>query len=91
MLLMMMAARTPRAGRVAHYSAGSSFGELALMYNCPRAATVVCDKDGVLWGIERQKFNMILMQGNQKLLQDKGTFLKVTEAQRRRDGGVTAV
>eukprot|EP00966_Prymnesium_polylepis_P071712 1665252-Prymnesium_polylepis.1 len=25
------------------------------MYNCPRAASVKCDKAGVLWGIDRKK------------------------------------
>jgi CRP-like cAMP-binding protein len=31
--------------QVAESSAGGSFGELALMYNAPRAASVVCDAD----------------------------------------------
>ena len=33
------------------YQEGASFGELALMYNCPRAATVRCAVPGTLWGL----------------------------------------
>ena len=41
---------------------GGSFGELALMYNAPRAATVVsADKGGVLWQLDRVTFRKILM------------------------------
>ena len=36
--------------------AGNSFGELALMYNCPRAATVVSNGSSELWGLDRVTF-----------------------------------
>ena len=36
------------------YHGGGSFGELALLFNCPRAATVKCTKSGVLWAIGRR-------------------------------------
>ena len=39
---------------------GSSFGELALMYNAPRAATVVTVEDGVIWKLHRDTFRSIL-------------------------------
>ncbi|GMH57181.1 hypothetical protein TrST_g13324 [Triparma strigata] len=39
---------------------GSSFGELALMYNAPRAATVRADEDSVVWSLNRQTFRTIL-------------------------------
>ena len=32
-------------------SAPAAFGELALMYSCPRAATVVATSEGVLWKV----------------------------------------
>lgn len=36
---------------------GTTFGELALMYNTPRAATVVSQEDGgVLWAVDRETF-----------------------------------
>merc|ERR1712093_78812 len=41
---------------------GGSFGELALMYNAPRAATVVSSsKGGLLWALDRLTFRRILM------------------------------
>eukprot|EP00158_Paraphelidium_tribonemae_P001190 Partr_v1_DN24090_c0_g1_i1_m34665 putative protein kinase, cAMP-dependent, regulatory, type len=47
--------------KVTEYTAGGSFGELALMYNSPRAATVQADTDCVLWALDRVTFRRILM------------------------------
>lgn len=38
---------------VGHYDNKGSFGELALMYNTPRAATIVATQEGALWGLVR--------------------------------------
>eukprot|EP00928_Gymnodinium_smaydae_P032834 TRINITY_DN23685_c0_g1_i1.p1 TRINITY_DN23685_c0_g1~~TRINITY_DN23685_c0_g1_i1.p1 ORF type:complete len:370 (+),score=90.35 TRINITY_DN23685_c0_g1_i1:175-1284(+) len=38
-------------------SQGQSFGELALLYNAPRAATVVAKTESILWSIDRNTFN----------------------------------
>ncbi|GBG27504.1 cAMP-dependent protein kinase regulatory subunit [Hondaea fermentalgiana] len=46
--------------KVLTYNDGSSFGELALMYNCPRAATVKATSPCVLWALDRQAFQHIL-------------------------------
>ena len=40
---------------------GGSFGELALMYNAPRAATVISTEPAVLWQLDRVTFRRILM------------------------------
>jgi cAMP-dependent protein kinase regulator len=41
---------------------GGSFGELALIYGTPRAATVVAKSDVVkLWAIDRLTYRAILM------------------------------
>lgn len=41
---------------------GGSFGELALMYNAPRAATVIStDGQSTLWALDRVTFRRILM------------------------------
>jgi len=40
------------------------FGELALMYSKPRAATVKADRDGVLWAMDRKSFRSILMKSS---------------------------
>lgn len=42
-------------------AAGGSFGELALMYNAPRAATVKANVDSVCWAVDRVTFRRILM------------------------------
>lgn len=36
---------------VGKYNNKGSFGELALMYNTPRAATIVATEEGTLWGL----------------------------------------
>ena len=38
---------------VGQYDNKGSFGELALMYNTPRAATIVATQEGALWGLVR--------------------------------------
>lgn len=47
--------------RVGGVGAGGTFGELALMYNAPRAASVVSTSPGVLWALDRITFRRILM------------------------------
>jgi cAMP-dependent protein kinase regulator len=49
--------------QVSNIKAGGSFGELALMYNAPRAATVVSAEAGcTLWALDRVTFRRILME-----------------------------
>ncbi|KAI1194715.1 camp-dependent protein kinase regulatory subunit [Nemania serpens] len=49
--------------RVGSVQAGGSFGELALMYNAPRAATVVsAEQTCTLWALDRVTFRRILME-----------------------------
>ncbi|BCS15069.1 hypothetical protein ALUC_70302S [Aspergillus luchuensis] len=48
--------------KVGSVGPGGSFGELALMYNAPRAATVVSvDPKSTLWALDRITFRRILM------------------------------
>lgn len=48
--------------KVGSIARGGSFGELALMYNAPRAATIVSSsKGGILWQLDRMTFRRILM------------------------------
>ncbi|OTA98751.1 hypothetical protein M426DRAFT_103093 [Hypoxylon sp. CI-4A] len=49
--------------KVGTVEAGGSFGELALMYNAPRAATVISSQSGcTLWALDRVTFRRILME-----------------------------
>lgn len=44
---------------VIQVGAGGSFGELALMYNTKRSASVIALEDSVLWGVDRQTFRRV--------------------------------
>lgn len=43
-----------------HYEPGEAFGELALLYNAPRAATIFSDGESTLYGLDRNTFNHIV-------------------------------
>lgn len=49
--------------KVGNIQAGGSFGELALMYNAPRAATIISAEGScMLWALDRVTFRRILME-----------------------------
>lgn len=52
--------------KVASYGPQSSFGELALMYNAPRAATITTTSPCVLWALDRITFRRILMDSTSR-------------------------
>jgi CRP-like cAMP-binding protein len=39
---------------------GATFGELALVYNCPRTATITCKEAGRLWALDRVTFRRMV-------------------------------
>jgi cAMP-dependent protein kinase regulator len=47
--------------QVFQYETGGSFGELALMYNVARAATVRAVTDGILWRVDRETFRHLII------------------------------
>ncbi|KAJ3108559.1 hypothetical protein HDU97_000841 [Phlyctochytrium planicorne] len=59
-----------------NYGPGGSFGELALMYNAPRAATVRAQADSVLWALDRVTFRRILMENTSRKRRMYESFLE---------------
>lgn len=49
-----------------NYEAGDVFGELALLYNAPRAATIKSVEGSQLWVLDRSTFNHIVKDASQK-------------------------
>jgi len=58
---------------------GNSFGELALMYNTPRAATIKAVSDGTLWQIDRQTYRKIVVHYKYLRNQQYQEFLRNVE------------
>ncbi|XP_066526822.1 cAMP-dependent protein kinase type II-alpha regulatory subunit-like isoform X2 [Hoplias malabaricus] len=51
---------------VGSYDNKGSFGELALMYNTPRAATIIATQHGALWALDRATFHRLIVKNNAK-------------------------
>uniref|UniRef100_A0A8C1SE05 Protein kinase cAMP-dependent type II regulatory subunit beta n=1 Tax=Cyprinus carpio TaxID=7962 RepID=A0A8C1SE05_CYPCA len=62
--IMLKADGTTRT--VGSYDNRGSFGELALMYNTPRAATIIATSSGALWCLDRLTFRRIIVRNNAK-------------------------
>ena len=58
------------------YIPGESFGELALLYNSPRAATIKAKTNCILWVLDRETFNNIVKDSAQKKREKYENFLK---------------
>jgi len=61
---------------VKSFGPGDSFGELALMYNCPRTATIQARTDVVLWSLDRVSFRGIVLESNTKKASMYEAFLE---------------
>lgn len=61
------------------YGPGDSFGELALLYNAPRAATVKTKTKSILWKLDRETFNYIVKDASMKKREKYEKFLKSVE------------
>ena len=48
------------------YYAGEAFGELALLYSAPRAATITAKTECLLWVLDRETFNHIVKDASAK-------------------------
>lgn len=62
------------------YAPGESFGELALLYNAPRAATItVKSESSTLWSLDRNTFSNIITRAVQKKREKYDEFLEKVE------------
>jgi len=59
-----------------NYGPGEVFGELALLYNAPRAATIKALSDSECWVLDRLTFNHIVKDAAQKKRKRYETFLQ---------------
>lgn len=57
------------------YQAGEGFGELALLYNAPRAASIKAKTDCVVWKLDRNTFNHIVKDAAAKKREKFENFL----------------
>ncbi|TYZ60991.1 hypothetical protein PybrP1_005346 [[Pythium] brassicae (nom. inval.)] len=64
---------------VGKYSNGDAFGELALLYNCPRAATIRATSGCILWTVERTMFRRIMATTASATQLARVNFLKNVE------------
>ncbi|KAM4636554.1 cGMP-dependent protein kinase 2-like [Discoglossus pictus] len=55
---------------------GTAFGELAILYNCKRTATVKAVTDSKIWVLDRQVFQSIMMSSAQAQHQEYFSFLR---------------
>mmetsp|Transcript_35676 Transcript_35676/g.66063 ORF Transcript_35676/g.66063 Transcript_35676/m.66063 type:complete len:458 (+) Transcript_35676:53-1426(+) len=61
--------------KVGDYSSGSAFGELALIFGSPRAATITASTDCKLWSIERTAYRSVMQQLRYEQHIEKKKFL----------------
>lgn len=61
------------------YEAGDSFGELALLYNAPRAASICADTESLLWCLDRETFNHIVKDASRNRREKYESFLARVE------------
>merc|ERR1712065_114952 len=62
--------------KVHTYKAGDSFGELAIMYNAPRAATCRAQTEAKLWELDRTSFKVIVVAAAMQKREQYVGFLK---------------
>jgi cAMP-dependent protein kinase regulator len=58
------------------YEPGEAFGELALLYNAPRAATITSDDECLLYALDRNTFNHIVKDAAIRKREKYESFLR---------------
>ncbi|XP_031552697.1 cGMP-dependent protein kinase 1-like isoform X1 [Actinia tenebrosa] len=67
---------TKEGAVLGHMGAGKAFGELAILYNCTRTASVRAQTSVKLWAIDRQTFQTIMMKTGLMRQAEHMDFLK---------------
>jgi len=70
--------------KVGSYGSGSAFGELALIFGSPRAATINATSNCKLWSIERRAYRGVTGQYRQRQHEEKLNFLKEVSIKQKR-------
>ena len=52
---------------------GKAFGELAILYNCKRTASIKAVSDGKVWALERRVFQQIMVSSGLKKMENQVT------------------
>lgn len=68
------------------YKPGEAFGELALLYNAPRAATIISKTSSTLFALDRLTFNNIVKEAAQKKRKHNEAVLAKVEILKEMDG-----
>ena len=65
--------------KVGDYSSKSTFGELALIFGSPRAATITATEDCQLWSLNRQAYRGVIGQIRHRELEEKKEIVRSCE------------
>ena len=57
-------------------NAGGSFGELALLYNASRSASILVLEDSYLWGIDGYTFRTVIQEMSTRDLEENKVFIE---------------
>ena len=65
--------------KIKTYRKGDLFGELALLYNSPRAADIISTTESTVWSLDRDTFNNIVKESARMKREKYEAFLKSVE------------